>query len=148
MNKEQTETAKLYFQAIEDNLSQLPVEEQAKVYRPCAINCVKGAVLQELRRQFEECQCNLDLQYTKYARSEYFFVDIIKKGHIYEMGYPRCFCPLVESGFVKSPVHCECSRQSILYVLQELVPDKKIEVETLGTVLSGAGRCCFRVIVE
>ena len=148
MNEEQIKKAQLYFQTMENDISLLPSEEQAKVYRHCAADCVKNYVMKEMRRQFDECGGSLDLQYTKYGRSPYFFADIIEKGHIYEIGYPKCFCPLVESGFSKAPVHCECSRQSILYVLHELLPDKQIEVETIGTVLSGAKECRFRVVVQ
>lgn len=140
-------TEKEYFNGLEEGISQLPQEEQSKVFRGCAINCVKDTVMKEMHRQFEECGNNLDAQYQKYGDTEYFFARIIKPGNIYEIGYPRCFCPMVMSGFAKSEVHCECSKQSILYVLQNLLPNKSIKVETLSTVLSGADKCTFRVTV-
>ena len=86
-------------------------------------------------------------QYAKYGRTPYFFADVIEPGKVYEMGYPHCLCPQVEAGFTAVPTHCECSRQSILYVLQELLPGRVIEVETLGTVLAGGKECRFRVMV-
>lgn len=64
------------------------------------------------------------------------------------MGYPRCLCPQVEAGFVAAPTHCECSRQSILYVLETLLPGREIEVVTLETVLAGGTECRFRVTVK
>lgn len=140
--------AKSFYRTLEEAIAKLPQEVRAALYRPCAIGCVRNMVLKELRRQFEECGCDLDRQYAKYGRSEYFFADIVEPGRVYEMGYPRCLCPEVEAGFVETPEHCECSRQSILYVLQELLPGKTIRVKTLGTVLSGAPECRFRVEVE
>lgn len=137
-----------YFKELEDGISKLPQAEQAKVFRGCAINCVKDTVMKEMRRQFDECGGSLDEQYKKYGNTEYFFARIIESGHVYEMGYPRCFCPMVASEFAKDAVHCECSRQSIFYVLNNLLPGKKIEVERLGTVLSGAEKCTFRVTVK
>lgn len=137
-----------FFQLLEDGIAELPQAERARAFRKCAKNCVEQFVLKEMRRQFEECGCNLDAQYTKYAKSEYFYANIVEPGHIYEMGYPRCLCPMYEKGFAKSAVHCECSRQSIIYVLQNLLPNKKIEVETIETVLSGDQKCKFRVTVE
>jgi hypothetical protein len=117
-------------------------------YKEKAIACVKGAVLTELRRQFEECACSLDEQFKRYGDTDYFFATILEPGHVYEMGYPRCLCPDVESGQTKDPALCECSRQSILYVLGNLVPDKDIQVEIRETVLGGAEKCRFKVTVK
>lgn len=117
-------------------------------YRDKAINCVKDAVLPVMRKQFEECGCSLDEQYKKYGNTEYFFAKIIEPEHIYEIGYPRCLCNEVLCGNQKEAEFCECARQSILYVIENLVPDKTIRVEMIETVLSGAEKCRFRVIVE
>ena len=137
----------VFYRTLEEAIGRLPAEMRARLYRPCAEACVRDGVLVELRRQFEECGCDLDRQYAKYGRSPYFFADVIEPGRVYEMGYPRCLCPQVEAGFVLAPTHCECSRQSILYVLEELLPGRKIEVETLMTVLGGGPECRFRVTV-
>lgn len=148
LNAENIETAKSYYRLLEEVVGELSPEERARIYRPCAIDCVKGVVLHELRRQFEECGCDLDAQFTKYGDTEYLFAKVLEPGHLYEMGYPRCFCPMVNEGFVRTPHHCECSRQSILYVLHELLPQKKIDVETIETVLTGAPKCRFRVRID
>ena len=140
--------AQAFYRILEETIGKLPADVREKLYRPSAVNCVKDVVLTELRRQFEECGCDLDRQYAKYNRSEYFFADIVEPGRVYEIGYPRCLCPQVEAGFVNAPTHCECSRQSILYVYGELIPDKTVRVETLRTVLAGESECRFRVTVE
>lgn len=139
--------AQAFYRTLEERIGELPAEVRGALYRPCAVGCVKGAVLTELRRQFEECGCDLDMQFARYGRSEYFFADVIEPGRVYQMGYPRCLCPLVASGFVEAPTHCDCSRESILYVMEELLPGRTIRVETLETVLSGAQKCLFRVTV-
>ena len=140
--------AQAFYRILEETIGKLPADVREKLYRPSAVNCVKDVVLTELRRQFEECGCDLDRQYAKYNRSEYFFADIVEPGRVYEIGYPRCLCPQVEAGFVNAPTHCECSRQSILYVYGQLIPDKTVRVETLRTVLAGDSECRFRVTVE
>ena len=139
---------KAFYSELEKSIAALPQRLREEVYLPCAVNCVKSYVLKEQQRQFDECNHNLDLQYERYGRSEYFYADIIERGHIYEIGYPRCLCPMVESGFAGLPTHCECSRQSMLYVLNTLMPDRAITVETIHTVLTGATECRFRVTVE
>lgn len=137
-----------FYRALEESIGRLPTEVRARLYRPCAEACVRDGVLIELRRQFEECGCDLDRQYAKYGRTPFFFADVIEPGRVYEMGYPHCLCPQVEAGFVAAPTHCECSRQSILYVLETLLPGREIEVETLETVLAGGTECRFRVTVK
>lgn len=143
-----TPVLQLFYQTIENGINDLPQKEQSNLYKPCAIGCASAFVLKEQQRQFHECNDDLDLQYTKYGRSDFFFADIIEKGHIYEIGYPKCVCPMVLSGFSKNAVHCECSRQSILFILHELLPDKQFEVETIHTVLCGGKECRFRVTMS
>ena len=141
---------KEFYQALEKSIAMLPQPVREELYRPCAEGCVKRYVLSEQQRQFDECGKDLDAQYEKYGRSPYFFADIIEKGHVYEIGYPteQCVCPMVASGMAASAVHCECSRQSMLCVLKTLLPDKKITVEMLHSVLTGGKECRFRAIVE
>ena len=146
-SKEAQSRNEVFYRTLEEAIGRLPAETRARLYRPCAEACVRDGVLVELRRQFEECGCDLDRQYAKYGRSPYFFADVVEPGTVYEMGYPRCLCPQVEAGFTAAPTHCECSRQSILYVLEELLPGREITVETLETVLDGGSECRFRVTV-
>ena len=117
-------------------------------YREKAIRCVKDTVLPLQRKMFQECGGDLDAQYQKYGTSDGFFANIIQPGRIYEMGYPKCVCPEVLSGAARDPAHCECSRQSIACILESLLPDRCIAVETVETVLTGADRCRFLVTVE
>ena len=117
-------------------------------YRAEAVKCMNKYVLQEMKRQFEECDLNLDEQYKKYGDTEYFFANIIEPGHIYEIGYPRCVCSKAQSEKGADANFCECSRQSILYVYENLIPDKKVMIETMETALTGGSKCRFKVTVE
>lgn len=117
-------------------------------YREKAINCVKDTVLPIQMQQFQECGGSLDAQYEKYGDTDVFFGKIIEPGSVYEIGYPRCVCPEVLNGTIKDATHCECSRQSVLYILEQLLPEQSITVKTVETVLSGGERCRFRVTVE
>lgn len=116
-------------------------------YREKAVSCVRDTVMPVQRVQFEECGCSLDKQYQKYGNTETFFARIIEPGHVYEVGYPKCVCEDVLTGKVTDPAHCECSRNSILYILQNLLPEKDIRVEVIHTVLGGADNCRFKVTV-
>ena len=89
----------------------------------------------------------MDTYCKKYGETEFSYAKIIKRGHLYEMGYPRCVCPKAVSEKME-PSFCECSRQGIIYVLENMMPEKKIEVELIETVLTGAEQCRFKVTIE
>ena len=88
MENDNQQRVKSFYRILEEGVAKLPADVRGALYRPCAVDCVKDDVLRELRRQFEECGRDLDRQYTKYGRSEYFFADIIEPGRVYEVGYP------------------------------------------------------------
>lgn len=115
--------------------------------RAKAINCVKDTALPLQMQWFGECGCNLDIYCQKYGETEFFFAKVMEVGHIYEMGYPRCVCPEALAGG-KEAAFCECSRQGIIYVLENMMPQKHIEVEVIETVLGGSEKCRFKVTVE
>lgn len=115
-------------------------------YKTKAINCVKDTALPVQMKWFKDCDFDLDRYCQKYAETEFFFAKVIEKGHIYEMGYPRCFCPEALAGG-KDSSFCECSRQSMIYILENMMPQKKVEVERIETVLSGASKCRFKVTI-
>jgi hypothetical protein len=116
-------------------------------YKEKAIACVRDTVLPLQRRQFEECGHCLDEQYRRYGNTEFLNARVLEAGRVYEIGYPECVCPEVLSGAVTDPAHCECSRQSVLYILGELMPERKITVETIETILGGAKKCRFKATV-
>lgn len=117
-------------------------------YRDKAIACVKDTVLPIQRAQFEACGRCLDEQYKRFGNTEFLIAKILEPGRVYEIGYPACVCPEARGGQATDPAHCECSRQSILYILGELMPEKSIEVEIIETVLGGAPSCRFKATVE
>ena len=103
-------------------------------YREKAVRCVRETVLPVQAAQFRACGCDLDAQYRKYGDTESFFAKVLQPGRLYEVGYPKCVC--------------ECSRQSVLYILEQLLPERHITVRTVETVLGGGTCCRFAVTVE
>ncbi|MDD4847165.1 MAG: hypothetical protein PHR53_00120 [Bacteroidales bacterium] len=142
------EIEKSYFRTLEEGISKLPESQCAAIYLSCAINCVKDTVLPILRQRNEICGGDLDQFFSSQFDNEYSFQNVIEKGRCYEFGYPKCFCPLMHSGFAQSATHCECSRQSIFFVLEELYSEKTFDVEMIDTVINGADKCLFRIRVK
>ena len=114
-------------------------------YRDQAIACVRERVLPAQVELFRSCDRDLDRFFGEAMNGGGYFGRVIEPGHVFELGYERCTCPKVLSGEVGDPRHCECSRQSILYILNHLEPDSRFEVEAIETVLRGARHCRFRI---
>ena len=116
-------------------------------YKTKAVNCLKNTALPVLLQRFRECGSELDAYCAQYGETEFFFARVIRRGHIYEMGYPRCLCPEAPVGR-ETASFCECSRQGVLYILNTMMPGKHIQAEVIETVLGGGPQCRFRVTVE
>lgn len=114
-------------------------------YYDQAVMCVKDYVLPAQRELYERCGGNLDRVYGEAMNNEFYFGKVLEPGRVYELGYHKCTCQMVLSGSVRDPAHCECTRQSILYILKELNPNCHFEVEILETVLRGSQHCRFRI---
>ena len=62
--------------------------------------------------------------------------------------YDKCkgnFDRIYKCGIRSCPEQCECSRQSILYILSQLEPNSKFDVLIVNTILRGSDRCTFRI---
>jgi hypothetical protein len=73
--------------------------------------------------------------------------NVIKPKKIYEIIFPHCVCNLHTLGYIHSDCICECSRQSIIYVIKSLNPDIEIQVDKLSTVLNGDHECRFCITI-
>ena len=114
-------------------------------YYEQAVMCVKDDVLPAHRALYESCGGDLDKVYGEAMNNEFYTGKVLEPGRVYELGYHKCTCQMVLSGSVRDPAHCECTRQSILYILKELNPNCHFEVEILETVLRGSQHCRFRI---
>ena len=114
-------------------------------YYEQAVACVKDRVLPAQMELYRSCCGDLDRIYGEAMNGNGYFGKVIVPGHVYELGYEKCTCPKVLSGQITDPERCNCSRQSILYILRQLEPEIIFDVEILETVLQGADHCRFRI---
>ena len=117
-------------------------------YYEQAVACVRGYVLPAQRALYEQYQGDFDRIYTEGMGSDAYMGRVLEPGHVYELGYRRCTCPKVLSGEVTDPAHCECTRQSILYILNQLEPETDFQADILGTILRSSEDCRFRITVN
>ena len=114
-------------------------------YREEAIECVKDHVLQIHKQIYAKYEGNFDRIYTEGYNSKSYTGRVIESGKVYELSYLECTCPKVKCGLRNHPQQCECSRQSILYILSQLEPDSQFDVRIENTILRGSDCCTFRI---
>ena len=135
----------------------LRLEIKRMRYREEAIECVKDHVLQIHKQIYAKYEGDFDRIYTEGYNSKSYTGRVIEPGKIYELSYLECTCPKVKSylectcpkvkcGLRNHPQQCECSRQSILYILSQLEPDSQFDVRIENTILRGSDRCTFRIM--
>ena len=71
--------------------------------------------------------------------------ETIEKGSVYNLYFLECTCGLHKQGYVSTPLLCECSRQSILYVLHSLWNDRTFRVTICESILRGSQHCKMRI---
>ena len=114
-------------------------------YRGEAIECVKGNVLQMHKEIYAKYNGDFDRIYTEAYNNTSYLGRVIEPGKEYELSYLECTCPKVKSGLRSNPEQCECSRQSILFILSQLEPESQFDVRIENTILRGGDRCTFRI---
>lgn len=113
-----------------------------------AKKCVEKGVLQMYKEFYKECDRNLNVFFTSLYEKGYGRGEVINKDKLYRLSFEQCTCHLVKEAYVKSKDFCECSRQSIIYVMKFLDKHKKISVEMTSTILSGDDNCSFIITID
>jgi hypothetical protein len=138
---------KYWFGGFEEALNKLDDNNRKLILKECGNACSdsytrqvfldakrkSGSVeefLEELRKTFTELM-----------------VETVEKEHQYIFTYRFCACDLVKEKLVSSPHLCECSRSSLLYNLEAVYGEGKVQVEKVQTILSGASCCRFKITI-
>ncbi len=114
-------------------------------YKEEAIECVKDCVLPLHKQIYSKYNGDFDKIYSEGYNSRSYQGRVITPGLEYELSYLECSCPKVKCGLRTNPQQCECSRQSILYILSQLEPDSRFQVRIVNTILRGGDSCTFRI---
>ena len=72
----------------------------------------------------------------------------IKENEVIELTYNFCACELVTSGYIKTPLLCECSRQSLLNNWGCVFGPDKVNVQLSQSILAGDPCCRFTIILK
>lgn len=137
-----------WFPALVRGLNGLDEPARSAVLGECGRACARPVILPTYRALLEEAG-GADAFFTLVGRRiNGVATQCVTADAVYDLLYPRCGCPLYEEGGVEDPALCECSRQSLLWLMRELFPDRDPAVEVLESVLCGNPRCRLRVTLR
>jgi hypothetical protein len=120
-------------------------KERARVFMACGKACASSAILPTYQKLLANA-CDTDSFFTAVNREvDNVSVTTVRVNDTYDFCYPRCLCPLHEECGVNDGLLCECSRESLLYVMRELFAQRKPQVELAESVLKGDPQCRLRV---
>lgn len=138
---------KTWFEGFEKGLSQLSPPERENFFCECGKNCVQNGVLPVYEQLYIDCGGDLDIFFIRANEFDGVRGEIVECGKSYNLCFVDCACHLHKSGYVNTPLLCECSRQSVLYTMHTLWKDKKFEVTLCKTILRGNEECKLHIRV-
>ena len=137
-----------WFKGFEKGIARLSSEQREAFFSECGKNCVQSGTLQVYKTLYEDAHGDLDIFFLKANELPGVRCEIAEKGTVYHLYFTECTCDLSRSGYVRTPLLCECSRQSILYVLHSLWKGKRFQVTLCNSILRGSDDCKIRINAE
>lgn len=137
-----------WFKGFEKGLARLSTEQRKAFFAECGSNCVKCGTLQVYKDLYDSASGDIDLFFHNADKLSGVKCETIEKSAAYYLYFTECTCALHKKGYVSTPLLCECSRQSILYVLHTLWNNKTFSVTLCGSILQGEHNCKIRIEVK
>ena len=109
-----------WFKGFEKGIAKLTAEQREQFFSECGKHCVQCGTLQIYKDLYEQAAGDLDQFFAKANELPGVRCEMIEKGSVYNLYFLECTCGLHKQGYVSTPLLCECSKQSILYVLHSL----------------------------
>lgn len=134
-----------WFKGFEDGIAKLSEEQRETFFRECGRNCVQCGTLQVYKDLYEQAAGDLDRFFAIADEQPGVRCETVEKDAVYNLYFLECTCELHKRGYVSTPLLCECSRQSIIYVLQSLWKDRTFQVTICESILRGSQHCKMRI---
>ena len=126
-----------WFKGFEKGISRLNPEQRTLFFSECGKNCVKCGTLQIYQELYKKAKGDLNTFFSEADKLPGVRSEIIEKDSTYHLYFMECTCMLHQQDYVSTPLLCECSRQSILYVLHSLWKDKTFRITICESILQG-----------
>lgn len=126
-------------------LEELEPASRTKVLLACGKACAAPEILPIYQKILARSETPDAFFQTVNNEMEGMSVRTIQPGCEYDFCYPNCYCPLHADCECTNPILCECSRESLAWVMRSLFPDSLPQVELLNSILRGDPVCRLRV---
>ena len=137
-----------WFKGFEKGIARLPKNQRAALFSECSKQCVKSGTLEIYKELYKRADGDLDKFFLKADELPGVKCEIVAKGSVYHLYFTECTCKLHMEGYISSPQLCECSRQSIIYILHLLWKDRTFRVMICDSILRGNRHCKMRIEAE
>lgn len=134
-----------WFSGLEKSIETMDPQQRETFFCECGKNCVQQGTLDFYRQLYDSAAGDLDAFFQKVNEVPGLQAEILAPGGQYAFCFAECTCMLHTQGYMNTPHLCECSRQSVLFVLQTLWPGKEFSVELTASILRGDDRCRLEI---
>ena len=134
-----------WFKGFEKGIAKLTVGQREQFFSECGKHCVQCGTIQIYKELYKKANGDIDSFFSEANELPGVRCETIKKGAVYNLYFMECTCGLHKQGYVSTPLLCECSRQSILYVLQSLWKDRTFQVTICESILRGSQQGKMRI---
>jgi len=142
------EHLKYWFKGFENAIEHMEKQERESFLFECAKNCVNRGVRNLYGNLYDKVNGDMDLFFKEINNIENVKSEIIESGKKYYMLFKKCTCTLHNEGYMDSPLLCECSRQSVIYVFNSIMSNKDFDVAICSTILRGGTECKFSIQIN
>ncbi len=139
------EFLKYWFGGLEKAIENMAESERVSLFFQCGKACSESytkALYYDIWKKARDCSEFFVLLSDRVKEIE---IKELEKNKSYEVIYHQCLCDLYTKGYMTTGCLCECSRQSLLYNLRSIWPDKVVEVELIESILGGGRQCMLKV---
>ena len=137
-----------WFSGFEKGIEALAPQQRETFFCECGKNCVQQGTLDFYRQLYDSAAGELDAFFQKVNEVPGLRAEVRMPGCQYAFYFADCTCMLHTQGYVNTPQLCECSRQSVLFVLHTLWPEKEFSVELTASILRGDDMCRLEIRVQ
>ena len=132
---------KYWFEGFETGIENMKQQERETLFFECGKRCAKRWVLNLYKDLYDKVNGDMDLFFEELNKAEGVRAEIVEAGKKYHLIFEKCVCGMHNAGYINSPHLCECSRQSVMYVMNSIAPNEKFDVEICSTILRGGKEC-------